>query len=201
MWDDPPIATGETIVTARLLLRRFEMEDAGLMYELDSDPAVMRYLSRERTPYAVIRDQMLPRIITMHERWPHLGRWAAHDRETGTFVGWFALDVDAAEQVRRPELSYRLRRDAWGRGLAMEGGDTVLETAFSRPDVEAVFAQTMAVNAGSRRVMEKLGMQHIRTFHVHFDDPLPGTEKGEVEYEITRDAWLRRSSAGDQRQI
>ena len=29
----------------------------------------------------------------------------------------------------------------------------------------------------------------MRTFYLEFDDPIPGTELGEVEYAITRDVW------------
>ncbi len=35
----------------------------------------------------------------------------------------------------------------------------------------------------------RLRLRHHRTFHVDFDDPLPGTEHGEVEYELTIDEW------------
>lgn len=31
----------------------------------------------------------------------------------------------------------------------------------------------------------------VRSFHEHYDEPLPGSEQGEVEYELTRDAWAR----------
>jgi RimJ/RimL family protein N-acetyltransferase len=49
-----------------------------------------------------------------------------------------------------------------------------------------VIAQT-----GSRRVMEKAGLRYLRTFHLEWDDPIPGTEQGEVEYELLREDWLR----------
>lgn len=88
------------------------------------------------------------------------------------------------------ELGYRLRRAAWERGFATEGGRALIDRAFARQGVERVRAQTMAVNVRSRRVMEKLGMRHVRTFHEHFDDPLPGTGHGEVEYAMTRAEWL-----------
>ena len=47
-----------------------------------------------------------------------------------------------------------------------------------------VFAQTMAVNLASRRVMEKSGLRFVRTFHLTWDDPIPGAEDGEVEYAL-----------------
>lgn len=37
--------------------------------------------------------------------------------------------------------------------------------------------------------MTALGMRFVRTFSVPFDAPLPGTEHGEVEYEIRRTDW------------
>ena len=54
-----------------------------------------------------------------------------------------------------------------------------------------VIAQTMAVNTASRGVMSAAGLTYVRTYHPEFDDPLPGAEQGEVEYEITREDWLR----------
>ena len=47
----------------------------------------------------------------------------------------------------------------------------------------------MAVNAGSRGVLASVGLSFVRTFHEVFDDPVPGTEQGEVEYAVTRAEW------------
>lgn len=49
----------------------------------------------------------------------------------------------------------------------------------------------MAVNQGSRRVMENAGLVHVRTVHADWANPLPGSEAGEVEYAITRETWNR----------
>ena len=62
--------------------------------------------------------------------------------------------------------------------------------AFEDVGLERVWAQTMAVNVGSRAVMARAGLRYVRTFYLEFDDPIPGTELGEVEYAITRDVWL-----------
>lgn len=32
-------------------------------------------------------------------------------------------------------------------------------------------------------------MRYVRTYYPTFEDPLPGTELGEVEYEMTREMW------------
>ena len=46
----------------------------------------------------------------------------------------------------------------------------------------------MAVNAASRRVMEKVGMGLVRTFITPWPDRRPG-EHLDVEYAITRAEW------------
>jgi len=176
-------------VTERMLLRRFTMDDVDHLYMLDGDPEVMRFLSDNRTPREFIRDTFLPGVIRTYERFPGFGHWAAIDKRTREFVGWFGLRLANDDAQGEPELGYRLRRRYWGQGLATEGSRCAIEMAFSMPEVQRVWAQTMAVNVGSRRVMEKCGMRYVRTFHEYFDHPLPGTEFGEVEYEIQRGAW------------
>ena len=49
---------------------------------------------------------------------PEFGFWAAVERSTGQFIGWFHLRPDEGAQPGEVELGYRLRRSAWGRGYA-----------------------------------------------------------------------------------
>jgi RimJ/RimL family protein N-acetyltransferase len=70
-----------------------------------------------------------------------------------------------------------------------------VDLAFRELGARRVYAETMAVNVASRRVMEKAGLKYARTFHMEFEDPVPGTEYGEVEYELFRDDWERAQSA------
>jgi RimJ/RimL family protein N-acetyltransferase len=177
--------------TERLLLRRFTVSDVDDLVELDSDPAVMRFLGRP-TPRAVVEGEALPRILAEYERFDRLGCWAAVERATGEFLGWFELRPPPGGTPDDVELGYRLHRAAWGRGLATEGSRALVRMAFADLGVQRVWAQTMAVNTASRRVLEKAGLRYVRTFHLTFDDPLPGTEHGEVEYELLRDDWTGR---------
>lgn len=84
-------------------------------------------------------------------------------------------------------------RRHWRQGYATEGATKVLDHGLATVGVSTVWAETMAVNQPSRAVMSKLGMRHVRTYHREWDDPLPGTEQGEVVYEITHKKW---TSAG-----
>lgn len=183
------------LTTERMLLRRFTAADVDSLVELDRDPAVMRYLTNGKpTPFEVVRDEMLPALLAEYERTAGYGRLAAVHRTTGEFLGWFGLSQRGAA-TDEAEVGYRLRQAWWGQGYATEGCRALIDAAFADLRLRRVYAETMAVNRASRRVMEKSGMRHVRTFHLHFDDPVPGTEHGEVEYELRRADWLSRRVA------
>ncbi|MFC0625368.1 GNAT family N-acetyltransferase [Kribbella deserti] len=169
--------------TERLALRQFTSADVDLLVDLDSDVEVMRYLTGKPTPRETIAETVLPTLLATYDRHPGLGTWAAHERATGRFVGWFALEPGKPDEA---ELGYRLRRDAWGRGYATEGARALVDKGLTDLGLTRINAITMAVNAGSRQVMRNAGLRFVRLWHEHFDDPLPGTEHGEVEYAITR---------------
>ncbi|MGH3739084.1 MAG: GNAT family N-acetyltransferase [Micromonosporaceae bacterium] len=182
--------------TARLVLRRFTGDDVDLLVELDSDPEVMRFLGNGKPTPREAAERTLQAVIEAYDRYPGYGCWAAYERATGSFVGWFALCPAEGKPVDVPELGYRLRRAVWGRGYATEGSRALVAKAFTELGARRVWAETMAVNTGSRRVMEKAGLRYLRTVHLEWDDPLPGTEHGEVEYAVDRADWLA-AEAGD----
>jgi RimJ/RimL family protein N-acetyltransferase len=178
------------LTTERLLLRRFTEADADALHALDNDPDVMRYLNGGKpTPREVIVREELPHFIRS-------GFFATEDRSTGAFIGWFHLRPARGGAPDEPELGYRLHKEFWGRGYATEGSLALIEHAFRELGARRVFAQTMAVNLGSRRVMEKCGLRYARTFFRDWPDPIDGSEEGEVEYELLREEWEARRPAG-----
>ena len=176
--------------TERLRLRRFTAEDAGLLVELDSDPAVMRFITGGRpTSHVEIETDLLPWWLAYYERYAGYGFWAAIERASGEFVGWFHLRPAAGGLPREPELGYRLRASAWSKGYATEGSRALVDHAFRELGAERVTAETMAVNTASRRVMEKAGLRYVRTFTADWPHRINGDEHGDVEYALTREEW------------
>ena len=127
-----------------------------------------------------------------HARSPGLGYWVAF-RHDGEFVGLMMLPPahgpDQPDDPRVADLGYRILRRHWRRGIASEASRALLEHAFATVGMRRVIAQTMAVNAASRGVMEAVGMSYVRTYFPEFEEPLPGSEQGEVEYELTLAEW------------
>jgi RimJ/RimL family protein N-acetyltransferase len=170
--------------TERLVLRRFTDSDpdAELLFELDSDPEVMRYIGPFGLPNPDAYRERIRTVWLAQYTHPGRGCLAAFEKATGQFVGWFfvrpAPDYKFAREAGWTrstdlELGYRLRRAAWGRGLATEASAVLVAGALADPDVTAVVAAALGTNRASWRVMEKIGMHHVRNFSIAgFDDPL-----------------------------
>ncbi|WP_157441620.1 GNAT family N-acetyltransferase [Actinoplanes awajinensis] len=178
--------------TERLTLRHFTLDDADLLIELDSDPAVMRYLTGgEATPPEHYRERGMRNIIAGYERsGGAFGLFAAHEKASGAFIGWFHLRPDRDGPLDEAELGYRLRQAAWGKGYATEGSRALLARGFTELGVRRVWADTMVKNDGSRKVMAKVGMTMTGTLETPPDMLMvEGAEHGGVRYEITKQQW------------
>lgn len=108
--------------TERLVLREFVADDVDNPVELDSDAEVMHFITGGvPTAREGIEHDILPAWVASYAHSSSLGFWAADEKATGRFVGWFHLRPGEGHGPDEPELGYRLRRSAWGKGYATEG--------------------------------------------------------------------------------
>jgi RimJ/RimL family protein N-acetyltransferase len=167
--------------TERLILRRLTPEDADDLAELNSDPEVMRYLGGVK-PREQTLDEVLPRLLADYERSDDVGFWAAIEKATGEWLGWFHLRPEH-EPPHEMEVGYRLKRSAWGKGYGTEGTRALIAKSFDELGVERVVAVADEPNVASRRVMEKSGMHLTRRFLGRDPD---GSTWNAVRYAIDR---------------
>jgi RimJ/RimL family protein N-acetyltransferase len=183
--------------TDRLMLRRFTPADADYLVELDSDPDVMHFITGGRlTPRDEIEADVLPTFLSYYERFAGYGFWAAIEKSTGDFLGWFHFRPPEGAAPGDVELGYRLRRAAWGQGYGTEGSRALIRKGFTELGVQRVLAETMAVHTASRRVMEKAGLSLTRSFRQPWPYAIKGDEYGDVEYSLTRAEWERQEAGG-----
>jgi RimJ/RimL family protein N-acetyltransferase len=160
----------EALLTDRLVLRDITEADAGLLFELDSDPAVMRYIGpRPAADVAWYRDRTRT-VYVPQQAHPWHGVRIVLDRASGAFLGWvFIRPAPAAKDARalgwthldEVEVGFRYQRSAWGRGIATEAATPLVRIALADPATTAVVACALAGNAGSLRVLEKLGLERV----------------------------------------
>jgi ribosomal-protein-alanine N-acetyltransferase len=158
------------LLTDRLILRDITEADAELLFDLDTDPEVMRYLgARPATEVRAYLERTRTVYVPMQAH-PWHGIRIVLDRASGEFLGWvfvrpatgskFAREIgwDRPDEV---EVGYRYRRSAWGRGVATEAATPLVQIALADPATTAVVSCALASNAASLRVLEKLGLQRV----------------------------------------
>jgi len=187
------VNSSDELRTARLLLRPCRESDLDPLAELTADPRVMvdlpAPLSRRETSALVLRSHA-------HFREHGFGLWAVEVLGQAAFVGLAGLwrvheQVPVAPCV---EIGWRLHPRHWGRGYATEAATVLFDVAFRRAGLEEVVGFTVDANVRSRRVMDKLGMQHdpARDF-VHPLLPVDHPFRQQMLYTIDRRTWLRRN--------
>ncbi len=192
--------------TERMLLRRFTTNDVDYLVDLDSDPEVMRFLTGGRpTPREVIQNDILPAFIGSCEPVPGLGVFAAIEKESGEFLGWFSFRSKDAISPYEVTLGYRMRRAFWGKGFATEGVRALIRKGFSELGVQRMVATTYQDNLASIRVMVKAGLKFVRAYRMTIEELLTHDtaahseseelwDGDDVEYEILKTEWLRQEA-------
>ncbi|MET8116804.1 GNAT family N-acetyltransferase [Streptomyces prasinus] len=139
----PPAPWPGPLTTERLLLRPVEAADVPAHTRLWTDPEVRRHLGGPVAP-EVVRARArgcvgLPGLFSLVRR------------QDGTVVGSVLVEAGARDDGR-PEVSYQLLPEHWGRGFAREALRAVTDLL---PD--GAVAVTQEANARSRRLLEALG--------------------------------------------
>jgi RimJ/RimL family protein N-acetyltransferase len=179
------------LTTPRIRLEPMTSQHLPLLVELDADPEVLRFiLGRARSAQEVLA-HWGPICADRDADAVGLGWWVGRRVEDGDFLGWWDLfpERPVPAHPTSAEAGWRLARRHWGRGYATEGAAALLGHGFDSVGLDEVWAETMAVNEPSRRVMSRLGMRQLRTDHRTWSEPVPGAEQGEVVYRVTREEW------------
>ncbi|GGU44142.1 GNAT family N-acetyltransferase [Nocardioides albus] len=170
-----------TLVTERLRLRPFADSDADQLFALQSDANVLRYWDSPPWTEESQAKQFIARSREMAEEGSGVrmviergettgvrssGELArplapsegvtARSADDGAFLGWCTLNSWNPD-FRSASLGYCLGEAAWGRGVATEAAKQLLGWAFDTLDLNRVQAEADTRNAGSARVLEKLG--------------------------------------------
>lgn len=185
-------AIPEIILTARLRLRPWQLDDAGDVFMYASDEEWSRYLPVPRPYTKTHAEEFVARQVLL-DRSLH-GAWAAE--LDGVVVG--GLDLGLVAEHCRATMGWAIAKWVWGQGLASEAASAVIHAAFNAlPDLNRISASADSRNLGSLRVMEKVGMQREGFFRQHRRSG--GEFTDEVWCAILRDEWLASRSDGDRR--
>lgn len=159
------------VETERLILRELLPTDVDGMYELDSDPAVHKYLGNNP-----VKDkaQIIEVINFVRQQYIDngIGRWAIIEKTNNTFIGWAGLKLVKEmtnNHINHYDLGYRLIRKYWGQGLATESAKAAVAYGFDQLNIKEIFAAAHIENHSSNNLLQKLGFKLVETYF-DFDD-------------------------------
>ena len=151
------IETSIVCQTARLILRKFVESDVEALLGFRGDPEVMRFSIDGPETREDIQTKYLPSCLRRYLR-DGLGQWAVVRKSDGLCVGECGICAQEVDGERAFEISYRIRRDCWGNGLATEAARACCEYGFKKAGLPRLISIIESENAASVRVAEKMGM-------------------------------------------
>lgn len=147
----------QQIETHRLILRRYQPEDAEDMFNnWASDPEVTRFLTWPTHTSVDVSRRILSDWIPRYEQGDYFN-WAIVWKETGHVIGNIAV-VEFHKATESADMGYCLGRAWWGRGIMPEALRAVIDYLFDVIGVQRVAACHAADNPKSGRAMDKAGM-------------------------------------------
>ena len=169
--------------TERLILRRLTNEDATQVY------AVKKQIAKPGSLPSLfdIYNRWLPNILAYYQEGYGFGYWAAIEKTTQEFMGWFYFR-SAPNESNATALGYFLQPSVWNQGYATEGARSLIQKGFTELGVERVLSNASVDNKASIRVMEKVGLR----FEKWIDD-----DSGHkfVQYHLLKDEFEASASA------
>lgn len=182
----------QIIETEHLILRKFEYSDADSMLQnWVADEAVQSMYSEPayQTKAAVL--ELLERYIRRYERLDSY-RWAIIHRETGACIGQIAFFL-VDRQNHFAEIEYCIGAAFQCRGYATEATQALIRFGFEQIHLHKIQICTKAINAPSKRVIEKCGFTYEGTLRDYFY--MHGAYVGRLYYSMLADEYHSRQSS------
>jgi RimJ/RimL family protein N-acetyltransferase len=159
--------------SARLSYQLMTADDAELLYQLDQDPEVMRFISDGKpSSRETIAHILVPRMqayLNLDKGW---GLWQVNITETDEYIGWVLVRpmnfFSDLPEFTNLELGWRFFRSSWGKGFASESAQHIKDALAVMPEYKKFSAIADEENLGSIGVMKNLGMSYIKTY-LHID--------------------------------
>ena len=156
--------------TERLILREILETDLEGMFTLDSNATVHKYLGNN--PIST-KEQAAKNIQFIREQYEErgIGRFAAIEKNSGDFIGWSGLKLNAGEKEELNgiqdfvDIGYRFIPKYWGKGYATESSLATLKFGFEEMNYPIIYGAADIDNIGSNKVLQKIGLGFVNKFY------------------------------------
>ncbi|MEA4824583.1 MAG: GNAT family N-acetyltransferase [Clostridiaceae bacterium] len=150
------------LVTDRLLLRRFTLDDADAMFQnWANDPKVTEFLMWKPHGCVDVTKHVLADWIPLYAK-PDYYQWGIEIKQTHELIGSIAA-VHIQENVNMVHIGYCIGRDWWHKGYTSESFAELIRFFFDEVGANRIEARHDTRNPNSGKVMQKCGLQYEGT--------------------------------------
>jgi [ribosomal protein S5]-alanine N-acetyltransferase len=143
----------ERIEGPRLLLRLPVVDDAGPLFQrVARDPQVTKYLLWTPHPNVTTTQRVIAERMNVD---PHMRTWVMVLQHSDEIVGMISC-ARPLEYIA--EIGFCVGRRWWGKGLASEALNMLMDALSADPDVYRVWATCHVDNERSARLLERAGL-------------------------------------------
>lgn len=144
-----------------------DQNDGQLLFELDQNPNVMRYINGGvPTTMDELENRLIPRLLKYRNPEKGWGLWQVSITDTNTFIGFLLVRpmnfFEGQPEYHNLELGWRFKEAFWGQGFANEAAMALKQVFESVDEVTHLSANAMEENTASIAIMKKLGMSFIK---------------------------------------
>ena len=154
------------LITNRLLLRKFDLNDIAKVVELAGEFEIADTTLRIPHPYY---DKDAREWIQQQYTWLNQNlsvTWAITINDSGNLIGAIGL-MNFSEAFEHAELGYWIGKPFWNRGYATEAAQAIVEYGFRKLDLNRIHAHHFSRNESSGKVLLKIGLKHEGTLKQH----------------------------------
>ena len=158
------------LVTERLVLRPWRIEDAEEALGIYGDSSVARWLSpaMDRVPDVNAMRLVLQQWIGENNRLiSPAGRWAIELRDDQHLIGGAGL-LPLPPGGEDLEMAWQLQPEVWGRGYATEAGRALARWAFDE-GFDEVLAVARPANTRAEATARRIGMEWVGETEKYYD--------------------------------
>ena len=156
-----------SLETERLRLRLFTHDDLPIMFELNTDPEVIKYADTPVKDMEEVKERLEQGPLADYEKYGY-GRFAVELKETGKVIGFCGIKY--LPEIDLPEVGYRYLKEYWGRGIGTEAAKVCVEFARDDLKIKKLVALIIPENMASIKLAEKLGMTKRPLIHIYDED-------------------------------
>ncbi len=142
----------------RLYFRKFTTEDVQLLFDLNNNPNVIKYVHEPTPTLENITDILHNVIVPQYKLYGH-GRWSMHLKSNDEFIGWCGLKY--LKKFDEVDLGYRFKEEYWGKGYGYEAAKATIDYGFNGLKLATIYARALPENTASWKIMEKCKMQYV----------------------------------------